>query len=273
MAVITRSVPRTGQPIGPVAVDPALGWQAAWVGGRDVLSKGAWLPGAVPSLLQQGRAAQVTLPSTLTFIPLNVPVGASWSLLMAVNPAQLAPGYAYFLGMTGTTNSVAISSKHKDFANRTIWYDGANVLDSGILLIQGVEAVLGLTCDGATGRYSWFCNGAAHATTLGKKTGTGVWNFRNIAGEPSAHSFSLFAIANRAIPAEKMRQLTANPWSAFEPERRRAYFTAPSAPLSSFWANVGGTPTRSLGLRAWNGSAVVTPVARIWTGSAWESVQ
>ena len=43
--------------------------------------------------------------------------------------------------------------------------------------------------------------------------------------------------------------------------------------VSVFLVNVDGVPTQSLGLRAWNGSAVITPSAKIWNGTAWEAIQ
>ena len=78
--------------------------------------------------------------------------------------------------------------------------------------------------------------------------------------------------ADKALSDDELIYLTSNPWGLF---RQRSRMPAPwvagsAAPLSSFWANVGGVPTRSLGLRAWNGSAVVTPTAKRWTGAAWE---
>lgn len=84
---------------------------------------------------------------------------------------------------------------------------------------------------------------------------------------------SLYATFRGAKGIDEAAELARNPWQLFRPSRRkRIYFdvSTPGAPLSSFWANVGGVPTRSLGLRAWNGSAAVTPVAKRWTGSAWE---
>lgn len=48
-----------------------------------------------------------------------------------------------------------------------------------------------------------------------------------------------------------------------------SFYSIPSA----FWVNRSGVPTRALGLRAWNGSAVVTPAVRRWNGAAWDVLQ
>lgn len=78
----------------------------------------------------------------------------------------------------------------------------------------------------------------------------------------------------QALGDDDLLALTANPWGAFVGRRPRVlFYEAPATPLSNIWVNQGGTPTRSLGLRAWNGTSVVTPTAKRWNGTSWETMQ
>lgn len=91
-------------------------------------------------------------------------------------------------------------------------------------------------------------------------------------GHPNTR-ISMGAAFRGLLADEECRLLSLNPWELLQPVQRRIVFPADTAPESAFWANVGGAPTRALGIRAWNGDSFITPSVRRWNGTEWTTLQ
>lgn len=92
-------------------------------------------------------------------------------------------------------------------------------------------------------------------------------------GTNNSHSYGLVLRFARVLDAWEIKSLSDNPWQIFEPEELLLWApkVASTQPINLRYYN-GSTGADIIGIRVFNGTEFVTPVARRWNGAAWDVV-